>query len=143
MKMGQFCGLIADEMNLIHADFVDAATILFEQMDEEEGEHLSISYGVPLPDRCPNIQDAALLMFLVAATDIIDEGEAEALVRYARVLGTVGENLPTMLEALKAGEDVEVELPGRLAGSVLIPRPLMQAVARVINSSKPAKIRSI
>jgi len=138
MKFGQFCGLIADEMDLQHSDFVLSAEILFS-LDPAgaAGERI-----LSLPDRPVSAKDAALLVCLVVAMDLgrVDPAQcAEA----ADDIAAMGQNLSALIEAIEQGEGAVLDTGGRLVAQVVVPRKLTARISPLITGGIVAHLRSV
>ncbi|KPH05086.1 hypothetical protein CO657_36000 (plasmid) [Rhizobium acidisoli] len=138
MKFGQFCGLIADEMDLQHSDFLFAAEILFAP--DPAGSAMET---VPsLPDRPVSAKDAALLICLVVAMDQghVDPSQcAEA----ADDIAAMKQNLPALIGAVEKGEHAVLDVSGRFEAKVTVPQFLTAKIASLIRGGVVAHLRSI
>ncbi|MBW6424895.1 hypothetical protein KX729_25955 [Rhizobium sp. XQZ8] len=138
MKFGQFCGLIADEMDLQHSDFLLGAEILFA-LDPAgaAGENI-----LSLPDRPVSAKDAALLICLVVAMDqghVDPSQSAEA----ADDVSAKGQNLSTLVDAIEKGERAVLDISGRFDAQVIIPRKLTAKISPLVQGGVVAHLRSV
>ncbi|CDN51916.1 hypothetical protein [Neorhizobium galegae] len=138
MKFGQFCGLIADEMDLQHSDFLLSAEILFALDPAGAAGETTLS----LPDRPVSAKDAALLICLVVAMDHghVDPAQcAEA----ADDIAAMGQNLSTLIDAIEQGEGAVLDTSGRLVAQVVVPRKLTARISPLITGGVVAHLRSV
>lgn len=138
MKFGQFCGLIADEMDFQHSDFLLGAEILFALAPGEAVGETVLS----LPDRQVSVKDAALLICLVVAMDQghVDPSQcAEA----ADDVAAMGQNLSTLIDAIEKGERAVLDISGRFDAEVIVPRTLTAKISPLIRGGVVAHLRSV
>ncbi len=138
MKFGQFCGLIADEMDLQHSDFLLGAEILFASDPVGKAQETVLS----LPDRSISANDAALLICLVVAMDQghVDPSQcAEA----ANDIAALGQNLSLLIDAVEKGEPAVLNISGRFEANVTVPRSLTAKISPLIRGGAVAHLRSI
>lgn len=147
MKLGQFCGLVADVMDLRHSEFLAEAETMFALMENEESneEASEISiWGEPLPDRTVTITDAAMTCFLVVAVEFYGYGEHSGFTSSrAREMALIGENLPSLLKAIRTGQSVSLDLSCRLETLTSLPQKLIETMNRVVGSAKPVRLKTV
>jgi hypothetical protein len=138
MRFGQFCGALADELNLQHSDFILGAELLFTISYSESGEEVALS----LPERHIGGEDAALLICLVIAMDLgaFDPSQSAET---AQEIAAYGQNFPALLAALKNGSVVAITFPGRLETKVTLPDALMRKFASLVQGGKVTHLRSV
>jgi hypothetical protein len=138
MKFGQFCGLIADEMDLQHSDFLLGAEILFA-LDPTGAVGETI---LSLPDRQVSAKDAALLICLVVA---LDQGHVDPshFAETADDIAARGQNLSTLIDAIEKGERAVLDISGRFDAQVIVPRTLTAKISPLIRGGVVAHLRSV
>lgn len=136
MKFGQFCGFLADEIDLQHSDFILATELLFS-LSDSDGE-----LEVSLPARDVSVSDAAMLVFVVIAMDTSAGDPAEAA-EVARQLAQTRQNLPKLLTAIDEGTDVILDLDGRFPTAVTVPGDLLRKIRPLTKGAAVVHLRSL
>lgn len=136
MKFGQFCGFLADEIDLQHSDFVLATELLFS-IGDGTGE-----LAVALPTRSVTANDAAMILFLIIAMDMASSDPAEAA-EVAQELACTGNNLSLLLTAIDEGTDAVVLLNSRFSTAVTVPGHLLAKIRPVTRGIGVSHLRSV
>jgi hypothetical protein len=127
MKFGQFCGLLADEMDLPHSDFLMAAELLFATQSEGPTE---ADYFV-LPDRAVSVKDAAMLVCLIIAMDQRN-ADLSQCAEAASDISARGQNLSLLVQAIESGQQARLDISARLEAQVTVPQKLTAQISRLV-----------
>jgi hypothetical protein len=139
MKFGQFCGLLADEMDLPHSDFILGAEMLFAQKNlGAPVEENSFS----LPDKTVSVSDAALLICLIVA---MDQGGADPshCAECAEDISGLGQNLSVLIAAIQKGQQAVLDTSGTFQATVTIPEHLAKTISPLVRGGLASHLRSI
>lgn len=138
MKFGQFCGFLADEMDLQHSDFILGAELLFTMGVSKTSAEMAVSF----PDRNVTASDAAMLVCLVVAIDLGTTDPSQAA-ETAQDIAALGQNIPVLLAAMEEQKDATLDVSGRFSAKVTIPASLTSKISPLIRSRHGYHLRSV
>jgi hypothetical protein len=138
MKFGQFCGFLADEMDLQHSDFILGAELLFTTGVSESSAEMAVSF----PDRNVTPSDAAMLVCLLVAMDLGAADPSQGA-ETAQDIAALGQNIPVLLAAMDEQKDATLDVGGRFSAKATVPASLTSKISPLIRSRHSHHLRSV